>query len=266
MDAELRAAVRTRDGWPVPHAVLTLTDRAGRQAARVRATADGDAAVPAPPGGTYTAIVTAPGHAPAARTVIVTASGADLGTITLARAGADLPAPGAWTIDPDHSTVAAVARHLGLSSVRGRFGTFAGRVEITDPVEHSTVRARIEAASIDTGTKLRDDHLRSADFLNVAEHPYIDYTGDGLTPAGTDRWTVRGRLTLNGVTRPADLDLAYLGAGPDPWGGVRAAFRATTTLRRADYGIRYNQILEAGIAAVGESLKVELEIQAVRDS
>ncbi|WP_051107885.1 YceI family protein [Actinomadura atramentaria] len=262
----LRAAVRTRDGWAVPHAVVTLTDRAGRQAARVRAGGDGRAAAPAPPAGTYTAIVTALGYEPSARTVIVTASGtADLGTVVLARAGGvELPPPGAWTIDPAHSSVAAVAQHLGLSSVRGRFASFGGRIDVADPVERSTVTARIDAASIDTGTRLRDDHLRSVDFLNAAAHPEITYTGDGLTARGGDRWTVHGRLTLNGVTRPVDLDLTYLGVGPDPWGGTRAAFRATATLRRTDFAIRYNQILEAGVAAVGERLRVELEIQAAQ--
>ncbi|MEV4255036.1 YceI family protein, partial [Spirillospora sp. NPDC049652] len=202
----------------------------------------------------------------AASTLIVTAPGrADLGTVVLARAGGvELPPPGPWTIDPAHSSVAAIAQHLGLSSVRGRFASFEGRIDIAEPVERSRVVARIDAASIDTGTKVRDDHLRSADFLNAAEHPVIEYRGEGLTQQGPDRWTVHGQLTLNGHTRPVDLDLTYLGTGPDPWGGVRAAFRATTRLRRHDFGIRFNQILEAGIAAVGDSLKIELEVQAAQ--
>ncbi|WP_026414245.1 YceI family protein [Actinomadura oligospora] len=262
----LRAAVRTRDGWAVPHAVVTVTDMTGAQVAREQAEENGDLAASAPPPGTYTAIVTAVGYAPSASTLIVTASGrADLGTIVLARTGGvELPPPGPWTIDPAHSSVAAIAQHLGLSSVRGRFASFEGRVDIAEPVENSQVIARIDAASIDTGTRTRDEHLRSADFLNVADHPVIEYRGDGLTPRGTDRWTVHGHLALNGHTRPVDLDLTYLGTGPDPWGGVRAAFRATTRLRRVDFGIRFNQVLEAGIAAVGDSIKIELEIQAAQ--
>ncbi|GLW65899.1 hypothetical protein Arub01_41430 [Actinomadura rubrobrunea] len=262
----LRGTVRTKDGWAVRHAVATVTDLTGRQVARVEADEDGRLAAGPLPAGTYTVILTAVGYAPHAATLIVPGSGAaDLGTVALARAGgSDLPPPGPWTIDPVHSSVSAVARHLGLSSVRGRFGSFSGRIEIAEPVEASRVRARIDAASIDTGNKLRDDHLRSADFLNVDVHPVIEYEGDGLTALGTDRWTLHGRLALNGVTRPVDLDLTYLGTGPDPWGGTRAAFRATTELRRADFGIRYNDILEAGIAAVGERLRVELEIQAVQ--
>ncbi|TDD73970.1 YceI family protein [Actinomadura rubrisoli] len=262
----LRGSVRTRDGWAVRHAIVTVTDLAGRQVGRERAGEDGVLAAGPLPAGTYTVIVTAAGHRPAASTLIVPASGsADLGTLVLDRAGGtEIPPPGPWTIDPAHSNVGAVAQHLGLTSVRGRFGTFEGRVEIAEPVEASRVTARIEAASIDTGNKLRDDHLRSPDFMNVDAHPVIAYEGDALTPAGPDRWTVHGRLTLNGITRPVDLDMIYLGSGADPWGGVRAAFRATAELRRADFGIRYNQLLEAGIAMVGESLKVELEIQAVQ--
>ncbi|MGK5551926.1 YceI family protein [Actinomadura kijaniata] len=262
----LRGRARTRDGWSVPQAIVTVTDLAGRQVARVQADANGRWRGGPLPAGTYTAIVTAVGYQPAARTLMVTGSGAaDLGDTVLARAGgAELPPPGPWTIDPAHSSVGAVAQHLGLSSVRGRFGTFEGRLRIAEPVERSAVLARIDAGSIDTGNAMRDDHLRSPDFLNVAEHPVIEYAGEGLTAGGPGRWTVHGRLTLNGVTRPVDLDLAYLGTGPDPWGGVRAAFRATAELHRRDFAIRYNQILEAGISAVGESLRVELEIQAVQ--
>jgi polyisoprenoid-binding protein YceI len=262
----LRGTVRTKDGWAVRHAVAAITDLDGRQVARLEADGDGRLAAEPLPAGTYTVIVTAVGYAPHAATLIVPGSGAaELGTIVLGRAGGDdLPPPGPWTIDPVHSSVGAVARHLGLSSVRGRFGAFEGRIEIAEPVEESRVAARLDAASIDTGNKLRDDHLRSADFLNVDAHPVIEYRGSGLTAAGTDRWTLHGELTLNGVTRPVDLDLTYLGTGPDPWGGTRAAFRATTELHRADFAIRYNQMLEAGVAAVGESLRVELEIQAVQ--
>ncbi|RSN51255.1 YceI family protein [Actinomadura sp. WAC 06369] len=262
----LRGTVRTKDGWAVRHAIVTVTDLAGNQVAREQTGEDGVLAAGPLPAGTYTVIVTAMGFQPAAATLIVTRSGtADIGRIALARAGGtELPPPGPWTIDPAHSSVGAVAQHLGLSSVRGRFGVFEGRVDVAEPVEASRVTARIDASSIDTGNKLRDDHLRSADFLHVDEHPVIDYAGDRVTAAGADRWTVHGHLTLNGRTRPVDLDLAYLGTGADPWGGVRAAFRATAELRRRDFGIRYNELLEAGIAMVGESLRVELEIQAVQ--
>ncbi|MBO2451389.1 YceI family protein [Actinomadura barringtoniae] len=262
----LRGSVRTKDGWAVRHAIATVTDLTGAQVARVQADEDGVLAAGPLPAGTYTLIVTAVGYAPAASTMIVPASGtAALGTVVLARAGGtELPPPGPWTIDPAHSTVGAVARHLGLSSVRGRFAAFEGRIDVAERVEESSVTARIEAASIDTGNRMRDDHLRSADFLSADQHPVIEFQSTGLTAAGPDRWTVHGKLTLNGQTQPVDLDMSYLGTGPDPWGGSRAAFRATTELRRSDFAIKFNQILEAGIVAVGETLRVELEIQAVQ--
>ncbi|MGW2283611.1 YceI family protein [Streptomyces phaeochromogenes] len=265
----LTARIRTRDGWAVSHAVVTVTDGTGTQVVRAEADEEGgvrDATELAP--GAYTVIVTAVGYAPAASSAIVTASGrAAVGTVTLARqGGTELPPPGPWTVDPAHSSVGAVAQHLGISSVHGRFREFAGSIDIApDEVAKSRVEAVISAASIDTGNAMRDGHLKSADFLDVERHPRITYVSTGLTPAtGTDHWTVHGELTMHGVVRPVDLDLAYLGTGADPWGGTRAAFRATTELRREDFAMNYNQVLQAGIAAIGTTLKVELDIQAVQ--
>ncbi len=264
--AGMTARVRSRDGWAVRNAVLTVTDLSGGQVAR----ADGDdeglmVTGPLAPG-TYTAIVMAPGYAPAARTAVVTASGtATLGAVTLDRDdGVDLPAPGTWTIDPANSSITITARHMGLASVNGFINEFSGTIEIAEPAERSTVLARMQADSIDTGNKMRDDHMRSPDFLDVATYPLIEYRGTGATPRGGDRWRVDGQLTLRGTTRPVPLDLAYLGTGPDPWGGQRAAFRATTELHRRDFAIDWNQSVAAGVVLVGWVLKVVLDIEAVQ--
>ena len=267
--AGVRADIRTRDGRALRHAVLTVTDAAGTQVLRARADEEGGVRTEAPlPEGSYTVVAAAVGYAPAAVTALVTTAGhADLGTVELARQdGAELPAPGVWTIDPVHSRVAATAQHLGISSVRGRFTDFGGRIEIAERKTDSRVEAVIRADSIDTGNTMRDRHIRSADFLNVAEHPEITYRADGVSPAGEgeDRWTVHGRLAMHGLVRNVDLDLTCLGTGPDPQGGTRAAFRATTELRRHDFAMNYNQVVAAGIAAIGTTLKVELDIQAVR--
>ncbi|MFJ6832775.1 YceI family protein [Streptomyces sp. NPDC091209] len=264
----LTAKIRTRDGWAVSHAVVTVTDATGAQVLRAEADTDGavhDTTGLAP--GAYTVIVTALGYAPAAAGAIVTAAGrAEVGQVTLARrGGTELPPPGPWTIDPAHSSIGVVAQHLGISSAHGRFTDVAGRVEIApDEVAMSRVEATITAASIDTGNGMRDGHLRSPDFLDVEKYPLITYRSTDLTPAGSDRWTVHGELTLHGVVRPVDLDLAYLGTGADPWGGTRAAFRATAELHREDFALHYNQIVQAGVSAIGTTLKVELDIQAVR--
>lgn len=262
----LHAQVRTPDGWAVRHAAVTLTDRTGTQVARAEADADGvvvSDVTPAP--GPYTVIVTAVGYAPAASTVFVTSSGvADAGTVVLARqAAVELPPPGWWNIDPAHSSVAAVAQHLGFSSVRGRFTEFSGRIGIAAVPEHSRVDAVIDGLSIDTGNDMRDKHLRSPDFLDVERFPEITYHSTGVSQSSPDRWSVRGELAMHGVVRKVALDLTYLGTGPDPWGGVRAAFRATTELKRDDFAMNFNQVVQAGILAIGTTLRVELDIQAV---
>ncbi|MFB7374309.1 YceI family protein [Streptomyces sp. NPDC056222] len=264
----LHAQVRTRDGWPVQHAVVTVTDGSGGQV--LRAAADGDGVVQAEGSlapGPYTVVVTALGYAPDARTSLVGGTGrAEVGTVVLARTGGtELPPPGAWTLDAAHSSVGAVAQHLGISSVHGRFTEFTGRIEIAPEVLASRVGAVIAADSVDTGNDLRDKHLRSEDFLDVDRFPEITYRSSALREAGPDRWTVDGELTLRGVTREVPLGLTYLGTSADPWGGVRAAFRAEAELRREDFAMNYNQVVSAGIAAIGATLRVTLDVQAVRE-
>jgi polyisoprenoid-binding protein YceI len=259
------ARVQSRDGWAVRGAVLTVTDLSGGQAARAEGDDEGRVMTAPLAPGTYTAIVMAPGFAPAARTAVVTSSGSGLGTVTLDRAaGADLPPPGRWTIDPAHSAIQITARHMGLASVTGHFGEFSGTIEIAEPVERSQVQAQLKAASIETGSSMRDDHLRSPDFLDVESHPLVVYQGAGVAAGDDGRWTVSGALTLRGTTRPVPLDLTYLGTGPDPWGGQRAAFQASAELHRQDFAMDWNQSLATGALLVGWVLRVTLDIEAVR--
>ncbi|RLL68003.1 YceI family protein [Streptomyces sp. Z26] len=263
----VRAQIRTRDGWPLQHAVLTVTDTAGAQVLRAVADDDGTVRVrESLPAGSYTVLVTAVGFAPAASTALVARSGrAELGTLVLERqGGSELPPPGPWTIDPAHSRVAATAQHLGISSVHGRFTELSGRIDVAEVPERSGVAAKIRAASIDTGSEMRDRHIRSSDFLNVAEYPEITYRASGVEAVGPSRWTVRGELSMHGVVREVPLDLTCLGTGPDAEGALRTAFRATAELRRHDFSMNYNQVVAAGIAAIGTTLKVELDIQAVQ--
>lgn len=261
----LSGRILSSDGWPVPDAVLTVTNLTGEQIERVPADADGLVQTRPLEPDTYTAIVTAPGYAPVAQMALVPGSGsASLGTVELSRVGdGNLPEPGRWSIDPIHTSIVVTARHFGLASIRGRFNEFSGEIQIAAPIERSTVSTEIKSASIDTGNSMRDNHLRSADFLDVEQFPTISYRSSGLRSLDSERWQVEGELTLNGVTKPVPLQLSYLGTGPDQWGGTRAAFHASTDLRRDDFSINYSEVVRAGIAAVGTTLRVEIDVEAV---
>ncbi len=263
----LTARIHTIEGWPVPDAVLTVTDLTGRQLARAVVDATGVASTESLPAGVCTAIITAPGFAPMAQVARVGADGTGrLGDVVLAaEAGSNpIPPPGPWTIDPVHSTVIVTARHLGIASIKARFAEVSGRLNIAESLDKSTGYAEIKAASIDTGIGMRDDHLRSAEFLDVEKYPVISFTGSGFRRSGGDSLVMPGELALHGQVRPIELDVTYGGFGPDPWGGVRAAFHGEIQLHRNDFAIDYNAMVRAGIAAVGTAVKIDLDIELVQ--
>jgi polyisoprenoid-binding protein YceI len=263
----LIARIRAAGGWPVPGAVLTVTDLNGRQLARTVADTTGVAATEPLPPGVHTAVVAAPGYRPVAQLARIAADGAgllgDIGLEQEANAVAT-PPPGPWTIDPAHSAVIATARHLGIASIKARFSEVSGRLDITETFEHTTGYAEIKAASIDTGIGMRDDHLRSADFLHVERYPVIGFTGTGLRRTGADTWVMAGELELHGEWRSVDLALTYGGCGPDEFGGLRAAFHGETLLRREDFAIDYNAVVQAGVVAVGTTVKIDLDMELVQ--
>lgn len=170
---------------------------------------------------------------------------------------------GTWIIDPSHTAVTFVARHLVVSKVRGRFTSVSGTVEVTDPVEGSTVDVSIEAASVDTNEEQRDGHLRSPDFLDVETYPAITFRSTGLPTVDDQRWALVGELTIRDVTKPVELDVTYLGTVTDPWGNEKAGFAATTEIDREDFGITWNQALEAGGWMIGNAVRIELDVQLV---
>jgi len=227
---------------------------------------DGSFATEPLPSGMYIAIVSAGTYQPQARTVQVSeARATTLGVLALTRSGGlDLPEPGTWEIDPVHSTIRATALHLGLGKVHGRFADFSGRIDVADPPENTRVQVSIDAASIDTGNADRDKHLRSSDFLDVDRWPTLRFVNSTVRRVSPEKWVMSGPLTMRDVTRPVDLDVTYLGTMPDLWGGVRAGFSATTQLGRDDFAMTWNQSVIAGITAFGRTLKIEIDIQAVR--
>jgi polyisoprenoid-binding protein YceI len=183
-----------------------------------------------------------------------------------------LPIPGTWFIDPVHSRVEFIARHMMVSKVRGRFRDMSGVIYIDQVPERSAVEATLDAASIDTGDEQRDNHLRSADFLDVERYPVLRFVSVSLSriplteDGDSDKWQLDGELTVKDMTRPVSLEVELGGVVVDPWGNVRAGFQAWTEINREDFGITWNQALEAGGFLVGKWLKVEIEVEAVRQS
>ena len=175
----------------------------------------------------------------------------------------ELPQAGTYEIDPSHSAVEFVGRHLMLTKVRGRFGRFEGAITVADDPLQSSAHVTIDAASVDTGDQNRDEHLRGADFLNVEEHPTLEFHSTRLEPVG-ERWTLEGDLTIRGVTRRVSLDVEYEGVAVDPFGNYRIGFTASTQIDREDWGLTWNVALETGGVLVGKKVLIELSVSAIK--
>jgi polyisoprenoid-binding protein YceI len=172
-----------------------------------------------------------------------------------------------WQIDPNHSLVEFSAKHLMITTVKGRFTTVSGTIEVDEQnPDRSRVEAEIAAATLVTGAEQRDQHLRSPDFLDVEKFPTISFRSkriQGTSKNPGDEFRVTGDLTIHGTTREVTLDAVYEGTGKDPWGGERVSFSATTKIDRRDFGLTWNQALETGGLLVGNDIKISLEVQAV---
>jgi polyisoprenoid-binding protein YceI len=170
-----------------------------------------------------------------------------------------------WNIDAAHSGINFSIRHMVVSKVRGRFARFTGALAVDDgDITRSVAEATIDAASIDTGTSQRDAHLRSPDFFDVEKFPELRFRSTRIEKLDDVRYRVLGELTIRDVTREVALDVEYAGRGKDPWGNERIAFAAKTALDRKDFGLQWNQALEAGGVLVGERVEIELDVQAVK--
>jgi polyisoprenoid-binding protein YceI len=186
--------------------------------------------------------------------------------LTRIYAGREIHAPGIWNIDPVHSQVQFVVRHMMISKVRGRFRQFSGTLEIAPDPLQSKVDVVIHTASIDTGDADRDAHLRSPDFLDVERYPHITFRSRSVGLGDDDRWDVRGDLTIRDVTRPITLAVEMGGVGIDPWGNPRAGFVGHAEINRDDFGITWNQSLEAGGWLVGKVVTIDIDAEVVRQA
>ena len=169
--------------------------------------------------------------------------------------------PGVWTIDPVHSSVEIIVRHMVVSKVRSRFLDFAGTINIAENIADSTVNATIKAASISSGQEMRDGHLRTGDFLDVEKYPEITFVANGVN-VDSKGYTLVGDLTLHGVTKSVSLELEFNGVDAHPEGGYRAGFSASGSILRKDFGMEWNAVLESGGVLLSDKLNIELEIQA----
>lgn len=174
--------------------------------------------------------------------------------------GTRLPVAGVWEIDPGHADVAFIGRHFMITKVRGRFTDIRGAVTIADDPDRSRVDVVIGMASVDSGNRVRDDHLRSAELFDVETYPEASYRSTSVQWRGRTG-TVVGDLTIHGVTREVALAVTFEGYARDPWGGDRAIFSGSTELNREDFGVTWNMALEAGGVLVSKDIKIEIEIE-----
>lgn len=170
---------------------------------------------------------------------------------------------GSWTIDPERTKVAFVAPHLAFAKVRGEFSDVSGSLSVGSGSEDSWVDVRVGTASVDTGLPLRDAHLRSADFLDAANHPEMHFRSTGLQVCGSRSCTVSGELTVRGVTRPLKLDVEFLGKDGGAGGRTTLAFEARANIDREEFGLVWNRTLEAGGVLVGRHIELQIEAEAV---
>lgn len=171
--------------------------------------------------------------------------------------------PGTWNVDPSHSGLNFSVKHLMVSKVRGRFGSFNGSLEIAaDPLQ-STVTASADVDSISTGDQGRDDHLKSADFFDATNFPTIEFKSTKIEADGDD-FVLFADLTIRGITKNVKFELEFEGIGKDPWGNIKAGFTADAEINRKDWGLEWNAALETGGVLVGEKVKLQLDIQAVK--
>jgi polyisoprenoid-binding protein YceI len=169
---------------------------------------------------------------------------------------------GTWIFDTSHSSIGFSVRHLMIAKVHGRFEHFEGSITY-DPnnLAASKVAVQIAAASVSTNEPKRDGHLRSADFFDAEKYPNLTFESTQVVPGKDGEFDILGKLTIRGVTKDVVLKAESLGRAKDPWGGEHASFTARTAINRTDFGLNWNQALEAGGVLVGEKVEITLEIQ-----
>ncbi|MFE5401614.1 YceI family protein [Streptomyces sp. NPDC056580] len=253
-------------GQPMPGAEITVTALDSHRVVARGTTDPYGLFMAALPPGAYSVMTSAEGLTPARSNVDI-AAGAVLPPARVALLPArqlDLPPAGTWLFDPPHTAIRFIAKHVGMAHVHGRFTRFTGGIRVTPDVTDSQVSVRIDASSIATGNRTRDNHLRSADFLDVERYPYIDFTSNRFVYRGGSRWTLNGTLTMHGTSRSVGLDTTYLGTVNGGYEQeLRCAALAKAELHREDFTLNWRSMLARGIAVVGPTVQLELDVQAM---
>jgi polyisoprenoid-binding protein YceI len=171
---------------------------------------------------------------------------------------------GTWSLDPAHTEIGFVVRHMMVSKVRGRFEKHNATIVTASNPTESYVEVEVDLSSITTGNDQRDAHLRSSDFFDVETSPAMTFRSTAIRPNGED-FLVDGDLTIRGVTRPITLKVEVGGFGPDAYGGIRSGFSATAEINRRDFGVNWNAAIEGGGVVVSDKVTITIEAEAVLD-
>ncbi len=166
---------------------------------------------------------------------------------------------GTWEIDPSHTSIAFVARHLGFTKVRGTFTDYDAKINVGETLQDSSVEATVQLLSVNTGNEDRDNHLKSQDFFGASEDPTMKFVSTSISPDGGD-YKLAGDLTINGKTLPVEFELSFDGVGQDPWGNTKAGFEIKGEVNRKDFGIDWNVPVGDGLL-VSEKIKIQIDTQ-----
>jgi polyisoprenoid-binding protein YceI len=170
-----------------------------------------------------------------------------------------------WTIDPTHSVVEFAVKHLMISTVKGRFGDVKGTIAYNEiDTKQSRIDIEIPIATIDTHNEQRDGHLRSPDFFDAEHHPLMTFKSKRIDGDVNGEFKLTGDLTIRGTTRDVTLDAEFQGRARDPWGGERMGFTASGKINRKDFGLHWNQQLDAGGWVLGDDIKILIEVELVK--
>ncbi|MEU6096059.1 YceI family protein [Streptomyces sp. NPDC047079] len=189
-------------------------------------------------------------------------------TVPAAAVNPDLAAlTGDYTVDPSHTTIGFVARHAMVTNVKGSFQDFQGTLHLdgSDPSK-STASIDVRMDSIDTGSVDRDNHLKSADFFKIDEHPAMTFRSTGVQALGGDGFRITGDLTILGTTKPVSIDLEFNGAAKDPFGNERVGFEGRAELLRSEWGLTWNAALETGGVLISDKIKLVFDISAIKQA